>query len=533
MKSVFIIGLFLLCVLGLTAQNTLENTEGTISFISSQNVYIKFKSTEGLLIGDTLFVSLNNQLVPAIVVNNLSSTSIVGSSISLINFELDDQIIAMRRVKSKTTENSKPLNKDTLITVIDTSIVTQESPTKKNLQEISGRIGISSFSNFSNTPVSPSLVINYSLSLTASKIKNSNFSFENNIVFRQENINWKTTKARTSDGLKIYNLSIKYNFSKNSFMLLGRKSNSKISSLGSLDGLQLEKSFGNVFVGAFAGARPDYYNYNFNFNLLQYGAYFGHAIKIPTGSMQNVVALVEQTNKSKTDRRFLSFQHNNTLIKNISIFYSLELDLYKVINETQQNAISLTNNYFSIRYQPNKRLTLSGSYDSRKNIIYYETEKSYLNNLITSEARQGIGAQVNYKIAKNLLIGVKGGTHFQQSNSRKANNAYGFITYNNMLKSSISATFSTTILETKYLRGDVYKLNLSRGFNDGKTFINLGYSYVNYQVFKAEYPLLQHIVEANISQVFKHNIYLSLNFESNFENINHYYRAYASISKRF
>ncbi len=45
----------------LEAQAVLET--GTVSYVSSQNVYVKFSSTEGINIGDTLFLKNGENLV--------------------------------------------------------------------------------------------------------------------------------------------------------------------------------------------------------------------------------------------------------------------------------------------------------------------------------------------------------------------------------------------------------------------------------------------------------------------------------------
>ena len=46
---------------------------GKVSYITSQNVYVKFESTESIHIGDTLFSNKKNQIIPVFVVNNKSS----------------------------------------------------------------------------------------------------------------------------------------------------------------------------------------------------------------------------------------------------------------------------------------------------------------------------------------------------------------------------------------------------------------------------------------------------------------------------
>ena len=48
--------------------------DGKISFITSQNIYVKFENTEGISVGDTVYYNYNGKFVPAIVVQFLSTT---------------------------------------------------------------------------------------------------------------------------------------------------------------------------------------------------------------------------------------------------------------------------------------------------------------------------------------------------------------------------------------------------------------------------------------------------------------------------
>ena len=72
--------------------------EGVVSYITSQNIYVKFRTTTGISIGDTLFVSNGDALVPALLVSNLSSLSVVCTPISDVRFTVNDKI----NIKEKT-----------------------------------------------------------------------------------------------------------------------------------------------------------------------------------------------------------------------------------------------------------------------------------------------------------------------------------------------------------------------------------------------------------------------------------------------
>ena len=150
------------------------------------------------------------------------------------------------------------------------------------------------------------------------------------------------------NNLKIYNLAVKYKSDNGLKIAVGRSMNTKVSNLGAVDGLQMEINTGNFYIGAIGGTRPDYWNYSFNSNLLEYGAFVGHHSVSGEGlSVSSTLAFFEQNNNGKTDRRFGYFQHDNSLLKNLNLFISGEVDLYKVENGNPMNTITLTSFYLS------------------------------------------------------------------------------------------------------------------------------------------------------------------------------------------
>ena len=90
-------------------------------------------------------------------------------------------------------------------------------------------------------------------------------------------------------------------------------------------------------------------DFTFNAKLPQFGAYVVRNEQIKNGIASTTIAIAEQMNDFKTDRRFLYFQHNNSLIKNLNIFLSSEIDLYEKIDSQPSNQFSLTSLYFSAR----------------------------------------------------------------------------------------------------------------------------------------------------------------------------------------
>ncbi len=108
MKKIIAIFWSFFALIELNGQQAAENLIGKVSFISSQNIYVKFKSTSGISVGDTLFLTSGDKLIPALIVNNLSSVSCLCSSITDQNIPVDHIIIARARsVKSRDRQSRK------------------------------------------------------------------------------------------------------------------------------------------------------------------------------------------------------------------------------------------------------------------------------------------------------------------------------------------------------------------------------------------------------------------------------------------
>jgi hypothetical protein len=521
--------------LNLNGQTVTENLSGKVSFVSSQNIYVKFKSTSGISVGDTLYIPSNEKLVPVLIVKNLSSTSCVCSAITSENLPPDHLIIARAKI-STARPSEKPV--ENIIKVAPVSEVSDMSAKSiygksERKQKISGSISVNSYSDFSNTIADNSQRFRYTFSIDANNIADSKFSAESYISFRHKLGDWAEVQSNVFNALKIYNLAVKYDPDKTTQIILGRKINPKISSIGSIDGLQAEKTLGKFALGAIAGSRPDYQNYGFNFNLFQAGGYVALNTKSTNGYTQSSLAFMEQMNNWKTDRRFIYFQHSNTLIKNISLLTTFEVDLFKLVNEIPQSTFDLTGLYFSLRYRMTKSFSLTGSYDSRKNVMYYETYKTYLDQVLENEMRQSYRLQANLRITKDLMFGFQGSYRFLKSDKNDSKNIYSYLTYNQIPGLNMTATISGTYLETSYINGEILGLNLSKDMLQGKFQTSLGYRFVDYKLPESGIKIIQNIGEMNLSFMISRNLFFSMNYEGTFEKQDKYNRVYLQLRKRF
>jgi len=529
--------IFVLCVfsLRLNGQSLYENLIGKVSFASSQNIYIKFKSTEGISAGDTLFIYTGGKLTPVLIVKNLSSVSCVCTSITSKTLALSQEVLAKKRVNILKTEEKpgeksvKPL--PTPDVPVDT--VKKAAPTQAAKQKVNGSISVYSYSDFSNTAAKKSTQLRYNYSLNASNIGNSKFSIENYITFRHKLGDWSAVKSNVFNALKIYTLALRFEPTKTTRITVGRTINYKISSVGAMDGLQFEKTFNKFSAGVLAGFRPDYKNYGFNSKLLQYGGYVAFDTKSAETFSETSLAFMEQMNDMKTDRRFLYFQHTNSLLKNIFFFSTFELDLYKVKLGLPRNTFDLTSLYLSLRYRMTKNFSLTASYDQRKNVFYYETYKTLIDSVLENEKRQSIRLQANYRITNNITFGIESGYRFLKSDPRSSRNIYGYLSYYQIPGLLVNFTLTGTWLESAFMNGKVLGADITKDLFQGRIQAGIGYRYTDYTLPENKLSILQNTGTMSLFWQFARKMSFSANYEGTFEKHDKYNRLYLQFRKRF
>lgn len=522
-------------------QQGTENLTGQVSFVSTKNVYVKFKSTSGISAGDTLFAKSGSGLVPVLTVDNLSSLSCVCTIIPPAKPAVADFVTARIRSAGTNTATALPAIAAAQVPVQATkdkpAAVKTESGELK--QHITGSISVNSYSDFSDAPADNSQKFRYTLSLDARNIGDSKFSVESYLSFRHKLGEWEEVKNNIFSALKIFDLALVYDPDRTIRITLGRKINPRLSNIGASDGLQIEKSFGSFTIGALGGTRPDYSDYGFNKDLLQFGGYLGLNTKNQNSFSESSVAFMQQMNSSNIDRRFLYFQHSNSLVKNLYFIGTFEVDLYQLKTDTVNNTETATSNfdptglYLSLRYRLSSKFSISGAYDARKNVMYYETYKTFMDRMLENEMRQGFRLQANYRFTRDLSFGVQTGYRFLKSDPHPSKNIYGYLTYSNIPGINSALTISGTYTESSYMDGQIYGANISHDFFSNKLQTSLGYHYVDYTMPESDLKEIQHIGEINFYWLLPAKMALGINYEGTFEQQYKYHRIYLQLRKRF
>lgn len=518
------------------AQENRERTEGEVTFISSQHVYVKFSMTDGIFVGDTLYKIKSNIPVAALIVKFISSRSVAAEKLSNNEISLNEKIIAMRRVVNK-QEDLLPGNEN-LTQLKDSIFVKKESSdkapeTKKSSTDFYGRFSLQSISTLDNQASSNSQQRwRYSFSLSGDKVYESNFSFSSYLTYSYNTYEWQNLKKDFTRNLRIYDFGIKYEFQDKSFLWGGRHINQKVSNVGTIDGLQYETKLSSFSLGGIIGSRPNYYDFSFDPKLFEYGFYVGRIDTIGTLQTENTIAFFQQTNKMKTDRRYLYFQHSNNFLPQTYIFISSEVDLFKVKAGKSSSSFDMTSIFVSTRYNFSRELSASFSYDARKNVIYYETYKTFIDQLIENEMRQGYTASVYYRPTSKLFLSANYGYRAQKRDKNSSQNFGINASYYQVPILLVNSTILFSQLNSAYSNGMQYGLRLNKSLSD-EISVSTEVRFLKYDFTSSNYKLSQTIANAEISYQLPWKMYFSLNYEGLFYQKISQGRFFIDLTKRF
>ena len=458
---------------------------GTVSFVTSTRVYARFDHTQAMMTGDTLFHIMDHKLVPAAVIGQKSSLSVVATPLEGTKLSKGDLL----------QFNGRKLNAQDP-TVPDKKVPARKKELLEGSVSVGSNIQASSATDFNARNLAR-------VRLRMNEINDSRFSLSTHFIYRQ-NLEASEDTIYQSPGLfNVYNLFLKYEKEDDYSVGMGRKINRRVASLGMIDGIHLEKQLGHFHVGGIAGFRPDFRNNGFQTDMPQLGGYLGVSHQDKGKSFEVTVGLLEQKNGKAIDRKYVYAQGSASLGYGFSLFSSAEMDLYTLNSDLTPGGNRLTNFHLSANYRLNKMIRLSASYDTRKQIIFYETFQTNLERLIADdEARQGIRARITIRPFKRVTIGAAYGKRYQNSMANASDNYNLFGSIRNMpviggiisanlnvnqsnYLNSISATFRHSryyfrnkVSASTYLRSVAYSHNPERDVTILQQFVGTQFNYL-------------------------------------------------------
>lgn len=458
----------LILALGVFSSYTsLAQTEvGEVSFVTSQNVYLKFNSTELMTEGDTIYIVVDEIEIPCLRLLEKSSISCVSEVIGGCDVEKGQSVVYHTRLK-KADELDKNEDLFSESGEVDISVeeAEQEVGSVYTCQEINGRASFSNNMTWGYNESNSKRVAR--LALDVVNILDSKFSFQSYSNIRNNN----------NPSINIHEALLSYNLDSSMTISLGREINRRMYSLGATDGLHAEKRFRRSFVSLVVGSRPDTYDYSLNTKLFQYGVCAG-IFHNKAQSSTTSIGFIDQTNQSFIDRRYAFLQHNSRIGNNVSIYASAEVDLY--------NSARLRLLYTSVSYRVSEKLRLSASVNLRKNLILYESFSEDLVSLLANDPlKSSIRFRANYKISNAIYSGASISIRRQENGENNFSNLGGYLNFSNFLGGRLSNSFS--INRNDYFQYYSISSRYTRRFFESKLDISpnarfLLYSYQSFNI---------------------------------------------------
>ena len=537
-RMLHILSFCMLFIVGMQAQS--EPIEGSVSFLTSSNTYVRFNSTEGIEAGDTLTVLVEGEYKACLIVEQKSSTSCVCKKIEECQLEKNAKVYFRKREEkaavldavdvpnSINNLETEIFDTDSLQAIIIEPVVEK----KESRQQINARLSASSYSSLDDVADRHRLMTRFSFN--ADKINDSNFSFESYMNYRRNLDNTNPEDPRNSF-FRVYNLAVRYESdSLETSIVFGRSINPRMSSVGAIDGIQVNKYFNRLYAGAIVGFRPDIIEFDFNPNLLEYGFYIGADLS-PNGGYGRITAgVLEQRNGSAIDRRYSYFQLSNNFGRKLNVFASGEIDLYSSDLVSSSYSPKLTNILISTQYRFSRKFSLSLAFDSRKRIIFYETLRTDLERLLADdEARQGIRARVSLRPIKYFFVGASYSKRFQNSAQNKSDNYNAFISMSRLPLVNGRLNVGYNLNKSNFQNTSIWTIRHSRTIIKRKLDIDAYYRYVKYDYFNTETIFDQYYLGAGLNWNITRDLGFSLLIEHSSSDTQDRNRINTKLIKRF
>jgi hypothetical protein len=508
-------------------------TEGSVSYISSQFIYIGFESTTGLTAGDTLFVRNNNSYSPIAVITYLSQKSVAATAFpgKLAALKIGSSIYgyASQRTKQETVVIPDTHEKQSPVPIQPPGI----PPASKNGFTLSGRVSVSSASDYAASSSFNSQQWRSTITLHGDNFLVPGLSFSDYQIISVRGNEWGEFSANPFNKMRFYDLAISADLAAFSKMWIGRHLSTHMANVGAIDGIQFERATSSLSYGAFVGSRPSFNDYGFDAKLFQFGGYISEHTEFGEArQMENTCALFNQTNNMKIDRRFVYLQHSDNLLQKVTLFASSEIDLFSVESGMRKNTPSLTSLYSSLRVDPFSELSISLSYDARKNVVYYETFHSFLDSLFSNEMRQGFRWNIYARCFPKIAVSLFGGIQTQANDPKPTQNYGGNIYFSEVPFLAAQASINGTYLNGSYVNGYTINADISKNIFT-ELYLSIGARTFQYKYLSTDQKYSQQGIYSSCSIVLAPRLSLSFNYEGTFEQSGNGSRIYVDISQRF
>lgn len=383
---------------------------GVISYVSKESVYVRFSSTTGIALGDTLYSAKTD--MPVLVVSKKSSISTINTRIGTTNLLIGDSILFYSNVqvdKNIPQKETNPVVRDGKNQIIRSA----DSVIRKNIpQEPKEK----SWNWHGNTSLSTRY--NQTLGSEANRGMNQQYGRFNIRGIKNDSLNslglhlsgnyqqfsssYARAEAPKMGRLYLNQAELQWKPASSLEFRIGRGFQNGLSSMGALDAARISYKKSTIQFEAMGGFAPNFRTHQFSTENLAYG------LSLKTEHYKNTLkwdvslGWMNQFSQGQIDRRLLLLQ-GSLYNKKSYAYFLIENDFTQGINQSR-----VQSTYVSLQHRWNSKWNSFLSYDTRTPWIYWRSyDQLTIDDLIEREAQRGFRVRLNYKSSKNVNWGFQ------------------------------------------------------------------------------------------------------------------------------
>jgi hypothetical protein len=442
----------------------------TVTYISSENVYLDGGTDDGINVGDTLTIWRDQLKISEV---KIIYTADHTSSGRLLTFQSKPQIgdqAILQKSPIKPVEVRPPV----IPAQTTRPILSQQERSPASPVRISGNIGLQWYQFLDHSAIKrdfsqPALRLNFK----AQNLWNKNYNLR---IRLRSDYNRRAYDSGSAPGRRewqnrIYEMSFSYDDPRALFNFrTGRIISNAFSGVGYIDGVLLQYNItGMSRLGVFAGAQPQWQYSDFQPARQKYGLYANFRKGEITAyyRWETTLALVGEYHYAAISREYVYLQSNYLHGKYFSIYQNAEIDVNRYWRKEKSGRdINLSSVLLSANFYITGFLSASLSYDHRQNYYTYE-QRSLADSLFDSASRQGVRSTLYWRIKSNFRFTANAGFRQGTNGSGATYSWAGHLIHSNLLVRGLTISGRLAGYSNPFTRGYNPSLLLGKSFNHG------------------------------------------------------------------
>ncbi len=421
--------------------------EGTVTYITIENVYCDLGSEQGVGLGDTLKVLRRNDEIGILVVQSTGRKSSVTIPLVSANlFQLGDRVLFTAKEKKTVSEN-----------IIEEKKIEEPIKKKKRTKPLFDQGGSVSlrgnWNEYSGGSQHQRLLgnLNYRLGIDL-PLKTQMWIYGHNNFME--------------NSFRLYQMRLEFG-DKNDrlFGQVGRLYASELAGIGAVDGAMVSVGKNRRSrVGVLAGYQPRFLKTELSTHVSKIGVYSTNEWKPNKQIIRFNIALVGQYTQNAIDREFLYFRFYWKTKSNYEFSWYETVDMYRDSTIYDRSQIEPISSQISIRYRLGKILTLNSRLSSRRQIVYRQTGTMIADSLFVDELRSGWYNAIQIRTEDWGTLRISS-NHRVQTNSSELSQVYSGSYTAPRFRNNIYVRFSSSYIKNMLITGLRNRVSISKSFN--------------------------------------------------------------------